>query len=131
MKESWSIKGEGDPGTHIFNFINEVNSTAKNHVIALGGNVLLSYRLQAQESGGRAYRNQTYNVFTLTGDVALVLYSNSGAALGTDTIGDLSNAFDFVDSSDAPKVSSPRSSDGLRFDRRVETGEFFPVSEES
>lgn len=77
IKESWNVKGEDDPGNHIFKFINEVCTTAKNHIVALGGNVLLSFKLQGQESGGRAYKNQTYNMFTLTGDVALVLYGNS------------------------------------------------------
>ena len=74
MKENWHVKAEGDPGSHWFTFINEVLSAGKNHVRALGGNTLLSYRLSAQDSGGRAYRNQTYNLFTLTGDMALLVY---------------------------------------------------------
>jgi len=77
IKESWNVKGDGDPGVHACTLINEVNTCAKNHVMSIGGNALLSYKLQAQESGGRAYRNQTYTIYTLTGDVALVLYDSA------------------------------------------------------
>jgi hypothetical protein len=77
IKESWNVKGEGDPGKHASTFIGEVITSAKNHVMAIGGNALLSYRLQSQECGGRAYRNQTYTLYTVTGDVALVLHEST------------------------------------------------------
>lgn len=57
--------------------------SAKNYVCALGGNVLLSYHLSAQDSGGRAYKSQTYNFFTITGDVALVWYENTNSFIGS------------------------------------------------
>ena len=83
VKESWSIKGEGDAGAYMYHFMSEVLLCAKNHVHALGGNALISYHLASQDSGGRAYRNQTYTMFTLTGDVALVWYEYTNSFINT------------------------------------------------
>ena len=83
IKESWNIKGEGDAGAYMYTFMNEVLLSAKNYVHALGGNALVSYHLASQDSGGRAYRNQTYTIFTLTGDVALVWYEYTNSFVNT------------------------------------------------
>lgn len=79
VKESWHVKTEiqenvTDPGTFAYVFINEVNSATRSHVVAVGGNVLLNYRITSQESGGRAYKNQSYSMLTVTGDIAVVHY---------------------------------------------------------
>ena len=65
---------DSGPGTFAYIFVNEVNSATRSHVVAVGGNVLLNYRIIAQDSGGRAYRNQSYSMLTVTGDIAVVHY---------------------------------------------------------
>jgi hypothetical protein len=73
--------GAADPGNYLYTFINEINASVRSHVASVGGNVLLSYCLTAQESGGRAYRNQTYNLFTVTGDIGVLYYCTNATDL--------------------------------------------------
>ena len=42
---------------------------ARAHVVALGGNALLCYKLLPQESEGQINRHQVYNMVSIVGDV--------------------------------------------------------------
>ncbi len=58
--------------THLFTL--EVNAVVRAHVAALGGNAMLCYSLKPQESGGKVYNNQVYNMLCVSGDVVCVTY---------------------------------------------------------
>ena len=48
-------------------FHSEANAVARAHAAALGANAVVGYRITPQESGGRVYRNQVYNLLTVSG----------------------------------------------------------------
>lgn len=50
----------------------QANAIARAHVLALGGNALLGYRLLPQESEGQVNRHQMYNMISVIGDVAVI-----------------------------------------------------------
>lgn len=74
IKESWAVREGGGLGAYLQRFTMEANSIASAYVLALGGNTLLSYRLTPRESGGKIYKNQVYNVVSLSGDAALIAH---------------------------------------------------------
>jgi hypothetical protein len=72
IKDSMFGRGDASLDSFFYRFLSEVNATARAHVTALGGNALIAFRLVLQESGGRMYRNQQYNLISVTGDVVFV-----------------------------------------------------------
>ena len=87
IKEPWHAAGiasstrteEGGLDSFYYQFLCEVNAIARAHVAALGGNALLCHRVVVQEAGGRMYRNQSYNLISVTGDAACVEMGNNGS----------------------------------------------------
>ncbi len=61
-------------GSFFHLFALEVNAVVRAHVAALGGNAMLCYSLKPQESGGKVYNNQVYNMLSISGDVVCVEY---------------------------------------------------------
>ena len=59
-------------------------SSSPRTVVALGGNALVEYDLTPRESGGKMYRNNVYNVISVSGDACVVEYARpgEGAAAG-------------------------------------------------
>ncbi|CAN0265311.1 unnamed protein product, partial [Hapterophycus canaliculatus] len=64
----------------------KVHAVLRANVAALGGNALLSYRLLPQESGGKIYKNQVYNMISVRGDAVVIEYDRPAmdAALAND-----------------------------------------------
>jgi hypothetical protein len=94
IKEPWSpttrTTTEESLDAFFYQFLSEVNATARSHVAALGGNALLCRKVVLQESGGRMYRNQSYNLVSITGDVAYVEHtagSNNSSTNNSLTMG--------------------------------------------
>lgn len=76
-----AVRGEEHLDSFFYGFFSEVNAIARAHVAALGGNALLCHRVVLQESGGRMYRNQAYNLVSVTGDAVLVDVVDAPAVL--------------------------------------------------
>jgi len=73
IKETSSLKD----GIQAFfrTFLAEMNTVARAHVVSLGGNALLSYQLTPRESSGKTYKNQVYNLISLSGDIVKIEYA--------------------------------------------------------
>ncbi|CAM9899972.1 unnamed protein product [Discosporangium mesarthrocarpum] len=86
IKESWAVSRGGEVASFFHVFMMEVNTVIRAHVAALGGNALLSYRLLPQESGGKVYKNQMYNMISVRGDAVVIEYDEEAMenALGKD-----------------------------------------------
>lgn len=72
VKDAWTIRGDGTLGSYFNLLLSEVNSMARAHVTALGGNALLAYKVSPLESGSKAARTQGYTMFSISGDAVLL-----------------------------------------------------------
>ena len=68
VKDSIAGRGESSMDSFYHTFISEANAVMRSHVDGLKGNALINYRIYPLEAGGRVYRNQAYNMLTLSGD---------------------------------------------------------------
>ncbi|OQS06331.1 hypothetical protein THRCLA_01628, partial [Thraustotheca clavata] len=71
IKESWTVRELGGLGAFFHLFLSEAIAVVRAHVRALGGNAMLSFRLLPIESS-QLYRNQVYNMISVTGDAVLL-----------------------------------------------------------
>ena len=62
-------------------FLKEVSTIVRAHVVALGGNGVVCLKLHAQESGGREFGKQVFNMLLVTGDV-VVIETDTQRAMG-------------------------------------------------
>lgn len=67
----------GTLGSFFYLLLSEVNTAARTHVSALGGNALLCHRLVPQEAGGKVARSQGYTMFSISGDAVLVEFTST------------------------------------------------------
>jgi hypothetical protein len=115
IKEPWSAASrtinEDSLDSFFYQFLSEVNAVARSHVAALGGNALLCRKVVLQESGGRMYRNQSYNLVSITGDVAYIEYTSGGGSGNTSSSNSVSSDVMGIGLSGQPviSVSSSRS----------------------
>eukprot|EP01117_Protostelium_nocturnum_P002984 TRINITY_DN13914_c0_g1_i1.p1 TRINITY_DN13914_c0_g1~~TRINITY_DN13914_c0_g1_i1.p1 ORF type:complete len:944 (-),score=372.42 TRINITY_DN13914_c0_g1_i1:155-2986(-) len=75
IKESFTVKEQGGLGAFTHIFVNELHALARSHVAALGGNALLSFRIDECTIMENASKNQSYCLLSISGDAALVLTS--------------------------------------------------------
>ncbi|CAI5738144.1 unnamed protein product [Hyaloperonospora brassicae] len=71
IKESWTVRESGGLGAFYHLFLSEAIAIVRAHVRSLGGNGMLTFRLVPIESS-QLYRNQVYNMISITGDVVMV-----------------------------------------------------------
>ncbi|CAK8985680.1 C2 domain-containing protein 5 (138 kDa C2 domain-containing phosphoprotein), partial [Durusdinium trenchii] len=71
IRESWAVREGGGLGQFFHMFLHEAQAIARAHVLALQGNVLLSFKLTPRESTGKALKT-IYNMISLSGDVAVI-----------------------------------------------------------
>lgn len=71
IKESWTVRESGGLGAFYHLFVNEAIAIVRAHVRSLGGNAMLTFRLVPIESS-QLYRNQVYNMISITGDAVMV-----------------------------------------------------------
>ena len=72
VKDSWAERGEGALEPFFFMLISQAQAVTRAQVAALGGNALLCHKLVPQESGGKMYRNQVYNIMSVSGDAVFL-----------------------------------------------------------
>ncbi|ETV98354.1 hypothetical protein, variant [Aphanomyces invadans] len=84
IKESWTVRECGGLGAFFHLFLSEAISVVRAHVRALGGNAMLSFRLVPIESS-QLYRNQVYNMISVTGDAVLLEREQSPLPVGWHT----------------------------------------------
>ncbi|CEG46609.1 Predicted Ca2-dependent phospholipid-binding protein [Plasmopara halstedii] len=71
IKESWTVRESGGLGAFYHLFLSEAIAIVRAHVRSLGGNAMLTFRLVPIESS-QLYRNQVYNMISITGDVVMI-----------------------------------------------------------
>ncbi|GLD96682.1 hypothetical protein PINS_up005365 [Pythium insidiosum] len=81
IKESWTVRESGGLGAFYHLFLNEAIAIVRAHVRALGGNAILTFRLVPIESS-QLYRNQVYNMISITGDAVMIEREADTLALG-------------------------------------------------
>ncbi|OQR94613.1 hypothetical protein ACHHYP_01091 [Achlya hypogyna] len=81
IKESWTVRELGGLGAFFHLFLSEAIAVVRAHVRALGGNAMLSFRLVPIESS-QLYRNQVYNMISVTGDAVLLERDQSPLPVG-------------------------------------------------
>ncbi|CAH0479305.1 unnamed protein product [Peronospora belbahrii] len=72
IKESWTVRESGGLGAFYHLFLSEAIAIVRAHVRSLGGNAMLTFRLVPIESS-QLYRNQVYNMISITGDVVMIM----------------------------------------------------------
>jgi len=71
IRETWTVREGGGLSQFFTLFLNEAQAIARSHVLAIGGNALLSFRLTPRESSGRSFKS-AYNVISVSGDIVVV-----------------------------------------------------------
>lgn len=71
IKESWTVRESGGLGAFYHLFLTEAIAIVRAHVRSLGGNAILTFRLVPIESS-QLYRNQVYNMISITGDAVMI-----------------------------------------------------------
>ncbi|KAF0717750.1 Aste57867_2119 [Aphanomyces stellatus] len=81
IKESWTVRECGGLGAFFHLFLSEAIAVVRAHVRALGGNAMLCFRLVPIESS-QLYRNQVYNMISVTGDAVWLEREKSPLPVG-------------------------------------------------
>ena len=69
IRESWSVV---DLGEFYHDFFLQIYECCRAQVSANGGNALLSFKINPHESGGKLFRNQIYNLVSVSGDAVIL-----------------------------------------------------------
>ncbi len=68
IKESFTLREQGGLAGFTHVFLNEINALVRSHVAALGGNVLLGYRIDECSIMENDSKNQSYSLISISGD---------------------------------------------------------------
>ncbi|CAK4854938.1 unnamed protein product [Aphanomyces euteiches] len=111
IKESWTVREIGGLGAFFHLFLSEAIAVVRAHVRALGGNAMLSFRLVPIESS-QLYRNQVYNMISVTGDAVLLEREQNPLPVGwhTSPISRDSSHVDYFSNNDTPVPTYRRDS---------------------
>jgi len=85
IKESFTIREQGGLGGFTHLFLNEANAIVRAHVASLGGNALISYRIDDCNIMENISKNQSYSLISISGDaVSIVEKDPSLSSLSTE-----------------------------------------------
>jgi len=74
VKESFSIREDGGMDIFTHTFLAEANSVVRAHVSSVGGNAVVSYKIDEFIMKSNSQKNEGYCIVSISGDVLLVTH---------------------------------------------------------
>lgn len=90
VKESFTVREQGNLAGFTHRFLNEINAIVKAHVASLGANALLSYKIEECSIKENQSKNQSYSLVSISGDAFLVMRNFGSSFAGLKKLVDVS-----------------------------------------